>query len=422
MEVQLVELSKIAYSQLNANSMTEQAFAGLVADMKEHGPAGIHPIDIYNPGSPVGGVEYVVADGNHRLQAAKSLGWKSIPARILSLKDETSALLYAWHKNAERGTLDPFNEALVFRRVLDSTKQTESQLAVELGCDRTLISHRLSLLQIKQDVRDKLRETKLTSSHMEILATMQPGAQELAVKELLEDKDVAKQGQVPTVRTFADAMERVKAEYRTQEQLRAALEKSQHKKCPTCGQAANDISYRKLPFVECPNYHHWSLNDGLTPEQHDKQRRGPPERERGQQHMKPQNPSTLRTEHTKEEYVAAFSSYVKQSISKFDTFEDVVLRGKVAGKDAELELRAHGDSSLVTVSGDQWPGYDFLEVEAKDYASPDLKKFRTTVSISGDPLTDRKAKELEQHVEQFLTRYGERRKKGPGRPRKDADK
>lgn len=419
MEVQLVELSKIAYSQLNANSMTEQAFAGLVADMKEHGPAGIHPIDIYNPGSPVGGVEYVVADGNHRLQAAKSLGWKSIPARILSLKDETSALLYAWHKNAERGTLDPFNEALVFRRVLDSTKQTESQLAVELGCDRTLISHRLSLLQIKQDVRDKLRETKLTSSHMEILATMQPGAQELAVKELLEDKDVAKQGQVPTVRTFADAMERVKAEYRTQEQLKAALEKSVHKKCPTCGQPADDISYLKLPYVECKNYHHWNLNDGLTKEQHDMQRHGtPPDRERGQQSMKPKNPSALRTEYTVQDFEAAFSRYVLVHAADFDSVSDVRISGEKDGHTRTMYLNVSG--SFVSLHDEI--GRVFFVAEPKDYASDDLKKFKTVVSGPASELTPAKMKELQKDVDAFMTKYGDRRKKGPGRPRKDASK
>ena len=415
---QLVELSRIDPSPLNANSMTEQAFAGLVADMKQHGPTGINPIDIYEPNSKVGGVQYTVADGNHRLQAAKSLGWQSIPARILGRKSDTDAMLYAWHKNAERGTLDPFMEALVFRKVLDTTKQTESQLAVELGCDRTLISHRLSLLQIKQDVRDRLRETKLTASHMELLATMQPGAQELAAKELLDVKEVATGGQVPTVRAFADAMERVKSEYRTQEQLKAALEKSVHKKCPTCGQLPNDISYLKLPYVECKNYHHWNLNDGLTREQHDKQRQGPPDRERGQQSMKPKNPSALRTEYTVQDFEAAFSRYVLVHAADFDSVSDVRISGEKDGKHRTMYLNVCG--SFVSLH-DEIGKVRFV-AEPKDYASDDLKKFKTVVSGPSSELTPAKMKELQKDVDAFMTKYGDRRKKGPGRPREDASK
>jgi len=110
-EVSFVPLSRIKLNEYNPNSMDASTFRGLLTDMKEGGSEAVDPV-LLRPLEE----GYEVVDGEHRVRAARRLGWTEIRARVQDLSLE-EAMLVNFRKNVERGRLDPVKEGRLYRQV-----------------------------------------------------------------------------------------------------------------------------------------------------------------------------------------------------------------------------------------------------------------------------------------------------------------
>src|SRR3954470_1645243 len=106
--------------------------------------------------------------GERRLRAAKSLGWKEIPAIIKEIDDRT-LLTLALVENLQRADLNPIEEGEGYRQLAQEFSLTQQQIAETVGKDRTTIANVLRLLQLPDAVRSLLQEGQLSMGHAKVL-------------------------------------------------------------------------------------------------------------------------------------------------------------------------------------------------------------------------------------------------------------
>lgn len=108
--------------------------------------------------------KYELISGERRLKAAKLIGLKSVPAIIMSVEEEASAVI-ALIENLQRENLSFFEEALAYERLIKNYSFTQDALAFKLGKSQSAIANKIRLLKLSDDIKAKVVENKLTERH-----------------------------------------------------------------------------------------------------------------------------------------------------------------------------------------------------------------------------------------------------------------
>lgn len=139
----------------------DQGIQELAASIERHGllsPLTVTPDD--------GG--YRLLAGNRRFHALQLLGAKTAPCNVIepdpALADEITLV-----ENLIRLQLSPVEEAYAFALYLDSTGQTQEELATQLGQERTYVTRRLLLLDLDDITLSALQEGVIGLSQALIL-------------------------------------------------------------------------------------------------------------------------------------------------------------------------------------------------------------------------------------------------------------
>ena len=107
---------------------------------------------------------YRIIAGERRWRAARIAGLAEVPVIIKEVTDE-QAMELALIENLQREDLDPVEEALGYRQLMDKCGLTQEQVAQKLGRSRSSLANSLRLLNLPEEVRDLLRTGHLTSGH-----------------------------------------------------------------------------------------------------------------------------------------------------------------------------------------------------------------------------------------------------------------
>jgi ParB family transcriptional regulator, chromosome partitioning protein len=131
---------------------------------------------------------YQIIAGERRWQACKSIGLETVPVRIKETTDEKVTEL-ALIENIQRSDLNPIEEALGYRSVMEEQNLTQSQLAEMMSKGRSTIANALRLLDLPQEAQKLLVEEKITAGHARAILSVssEEGRQKL-VEKLVEGK------------------------------------------------------------------------------------------------------------------------------------------------------------------------------------------------------------------------------------------
>ena len=110
------------------------------------------------------GVRYTIIAGERRYRASRLAELSEIPA-IVRNWDEQTRLEAALIENLQRDNLNPIEEAMGVRRLMDETGMTQEQAAERLGKSRPAVANLLRLLTLPDVVRQMLIEGKLSAGH-----------------------------------------------------------------------------------------------------------------------------------------------------------------------------------------------------------------------------------------------------------------
>jgi len=106
---------------------------------------------------------YRIIAGHRRFIAHKLLGHRSILARIVDATDVQADVL-ALTENVERQALNPLEEAMVIRRIIEHGRLTQGEVAEVLGKDRTWVVKRLALLDLDEDTMNAVLHGDISAS------------------------------------------------------------------------------------------------------------------------------------------------------------------------------------------------------------------------------------------------------------------
>jgi len=113
---------------------------------------------------------YQIIAGERRWRAAQIAQLHDIPVIVREM-DDTEMLEVAIIENVQRADLNPVEEALGFKQLMDSFGHTQEKLAKTLGKSRSHIANTLRLLHLPEDVLGLLRRGDLSSGHARALVT-----------------------------------------------------------------------------------------------------------------------------------------------------------------------------------------------------------------------------------------------------------
>jgi len=113
---------------------------------------------------------YQIVAGERRWRAAQIARLHDLPVIVRDYTDE-EVLEIAIIENIQRSDLNPVDEAVGYRQLMDRFGHTQEKLAEALSKSRSHIANLLRLLQLPDDVLVLLRDGKLSTGHARALIT-----------------------------------------------------------------------------------------------------------------------------------------------------------------------------------------------------------------------------------------------------------
>lgn len=145
----------------------EESLAQLAESIKVHGV--LQPIIVRESASVAG--MYEIIAGERRWRAAKLAGLTEIPVVIFDGDDLRSAQV-AIIENVQRQDLNPLEEALGYRDLIERFGLTQEQVAEQVGKSRPTITNLMRLLDLPGDVLEMLKDGKITTGHARTLLSL----------------------------------------------------------------------------------------------------------------------------------------------------------------------------------------------------------------------------------------------------------
>ncbi|WP_284165251.1 ParB/RepB/Spo0J family partition protein [Frigidibacter sp. SD6-1] len=142
------------------------ALEELAASIREKGI--IQPLIVRENPRKSGGYEIVA--GERRWRAAQLAQLHEVPVLVREVSDG-ELLELAIIENIQRADLNPVEEAMGYRQLMDRFGHTQERLAGALSKSRSHIANLLRLLSLPDQVQVWLREGKLTAGHARALIT-----------------------------------------------------------------------------------------------------------------------------------------------------------------------------------------------------------------------------------------------------------
>lgn len=158
----------------------EEELTELAASIKRHGL--LQPLVVTRSGD-----HYELIAGERRLRASKLAGLAKVSV-IVRDADEHQKLELAIIENVHRSNLNPIDEAISYRKLVEEFSYTQDQVAERMGKSRVSVANKIRLLSLPIDMKRALRDGKITEGHAKALLSIDdPRRQEAVFKSILTD-------------------------------------------------------------------------------------------------------------------------------------------------------------------------------------------------------------------------------------------
>ncbi len=156
----------------------DTALAELADSIREHGV--LTPILVQKGENGF----YKIIAGERRWRASKLAGQKTIPAIVKDF-DEMKIHEVALIENLQRRDLNPVEEALGYRQLMDDYNLTQEKISQRLGKSRSSIANALRLLSLAKPALDLLAKGSISTGHAKVLAGIEDAKQQAELAELV---------------------------------------------------------------------------------------------------------------------------------------------------------------------------------------------------------------------------------------------
>lgn len=156
----------------------QEALEELASSIKKHGV--LQPLVV----SPVGD-HYQLIAGERRLRASKLAGLAKVPV-IIRDATEHEKLELAIIENVHRSNLNPIDEAISYRKLVEEFSYTQDQVAEAMGKSRASVANKIRLLALPTDIKRALKDGKISEGHGKALLSIEdPKKQMIAFEQII---------------------------------------------------------------------------------------------------------------------------------------------------------------------------------------------------------------------------------------------
>lgn len=180
--------------------MDEQKLVELADSISSQGV--IQPIIV----RPLPNHKFEIIAGERRWRAAQIAGLATVPVIVRDL-DDHAVILIGLIENMQREDLNPVEEALALKQLIDQFGMTQEQAAQAVGKSRPMVSNLLRLLNLQSSVLTLLEHGDLDMGHARALLGLdQP--QQLRAARLITEKNLSVREAEKLVKDLLDPVTR----------------------------------------------------------------------------------------------------------------------------------------------------------------------------------------------------------------------
>jgi len=149
----------------------EEELQNLAVSIAEHGI--VQPLTVRE----ISGGYYQIIAGERRWRAARMANMTEVPAVIIEADDKKATEL-ALIENLQRQDLNPVEEAVGYRTLMDDYGLNQEQAAQRVGKSRPAVANALRLLNLCPEVLEAVRKGALSAGHARAVLTLKSEKQQ----------------------------------------------------------------------------------------------------------------------------------------------------------------------------------------------------------------------------------------------------
>jgi ParB family transcriptional regulator, chromosome partitioning protein len=183
-----LEITKIQLNPHQPRKKFEHAdLEDLINSIKVHGI--IQPLIV----TKLDDNSYQLIAGERRLRAAQMLNQQTVPAIVREVKEQQKLEL-ALVENLQRKNLNPLEEAMSFKRLMDEFNLTQETVAQKVGKKRSSVANTLRLLDLPEEVQKAILDEKISEGHARAIAALDNENEQLGfLKKILRNQMSARE-------------------------------------------------------------------------------------------------------------------------------------------------------------------------------------------------------------------------------------
>lgn len=131
--------------------------------------------------------QYVIVAGERRWRAAKMAGIQEVPAIVMDLNDKDT-LEISLIENIQRQDLNPIEEAMAYKKLINDFKITQEDLSKRIGKSRVAIANTMRLMNLDTRVKQYLIEGIISEGHGKVLLGIEDKDKQYDVAQKLIDE------------------------------------------------------------------------------------------------------------------------------------------------------------------------------------------------------------------------------------------
>ena len=210
------------------NQFDEDALQELADSISQYGI--IQPITVRRLDSGY----YQIIAGERRWRAARLAGLKEVPVRILDADDRRTAEL-ALVENLQREDLNPLEEAMGYRSLIEEFGLTQDEASRSVGKSRSAVTNSLRLLSLSPKVLEMVQDGRISAGHARALLQIEgesrqvQAAQEIITKCMSVRKAEQLAARMTRLPAMEDKQDAGKVDYAAEESV--SLTRALGRKC-----------------------------------------------------------------------------------------------------------------------------------------------------------------------------------------------
>lgn len=154
----------------------EEELEALAESLAEHGI--IQPLTVRELDSGY----YQIVAGERRWRAARMAGLTEVPVVVIEADDQ-KVMELALIENLQRQDLNPVEEALGYRALMEDFGLTQEDAAQRVGKSRPAVANALRLLNLSDPILEKVRNGSLSAGHARALLSVKSERKQLEIMQ-----------------------------------------------------------------------------------------------------------------------------------------------------------------------------------------------------------------------------------------------